>query len=512
MAADYELTMNDYLSILKRRWVQILAVFMMLMLGAVLAAIFLPTVYQSTGTILIESPRVTNDMVQASVTTAAAERIEVIKQRVMTRENILHIVQKHNLYPEEFKKGIITPVVEAMRQRITVELLSTDYRDSKSRDKATIAFKVGFEYSEAELTYKVTNEIVTLFLDENIKSRTDRATETTTFLTEELNSLKADLEKSENKVAAYKQEHSNSLPEHMQMHMDMLQRTDSEIKELDRDYKSTQEELRYLDVELATARASVKNSDAATVSELDAAKAELERSLILYKETHPTIRALKRKIETLQKAADTGVETKPTKIDVASDLVIAKIQTQIEAAKVRLNSIADQKRSSLAQMNQLQSQVKQSPQVERGLFTLMRDYENAKLKYEEVKSKQINAKIAENLEQENKAERFTVIEPPLFPEKPIRPDRKKIFALGLFASLAAALGLAALLEMLDKRVRGVETLTSILNMRPLAIVPYITTQAETRRKKRLIWYAVGSFVVFSLIVIHTLIQPLNRLI
>jgi polysaccharide biosynthesis transport protein len=512
MAADYELTTNDYLSILKRRWVQILATFMSLMLMAVLAAIFLPPVYQSTGTILIESQRVPTDLVQASVTTAAVERIEVIKQRVMSRENLLHVIQKYNLFPEEIKKGILTPLVEIMRQRITVELLSTDYRDAKSRDKLTIAFKVGFEYSDPELTHKVTNELVTLFLDENKKSRTARATETTTFLTEELNTLKDELEKSENKVASYKQEHANSLPEHMQMHMDMLQRLDADIKEMDRDYKSTQEELRYLDVELTTARASIKGGEAdGAVSELDKAKAELERLLILYKETHPTVRAQKRKIETLEKASDDGI-AKPAKTDVASDLVIAKIQAQIEAAKVRLDSLVDQKKSSLVKMNQLQAQVKQSPQVERGLFTLMRDYENAKLKYEEVKSKQINAKIAENLEQDNKAERFTVIEPPLFPEKPIRPDKKKIFALGLFGSLAAALGLVALLEMLDKRVRGVEALTAVLNMRPLAIVPYITSQAEIKHKKNLVWYAIGLFIVFTLIVVHFLIKPLDRLI
>ena len=156
----------------------------------------------------------------------------------------------------------------------------------------------------------------------------------------------------------------------------------------------------------------------------------------------------------------------------------------------------------------------QSPQVERGLFTLMRDYENAKSKYEEVKSKQINAKIAENLEQENKAERFSMLEPPIFPDKPIKPDRKKIIALGIFAGLAGALVLAILLETLDKRIRGVESLTSIINMRPLVIIPYISTKAEISRKKNFNKYLFLSILITTillLLIVHFAIMPLDLL-
>ena len=194
--------------------------------------------------------------------------------------------------------------------------------------------------------------------------------------------------------------------------------------------------------------------------------------------------------------------------------MVAKVQAQIEAAKVRLGSIQDQKRSLEAKNAQLQSQVTQSPQVERGLFSLMRDYENAKSKYEEVKSKQINAKIAENLESENKAERFSLLEPPVFPDKPSKPDRKKIIAVGLFAAIAGAIGTAAMFEAMDKRVRGVEAMTALINMRPLVVIPYITTQNEVKRKVKLIKYAVivsVLSVILGLLLIHFLISPLDLL-
>lgn len=515
MATEYELTLSDYLSILKRRWLQMLAVFIVVLLSSIAAAIFLPPTYQSTGTILIESQQIPDDVVKATVTSYADERIEVIKQMVMTRDNLYRIIQKYNLYPKKIDTETTSTLIDNMRASIFVTILNADVQGG---GKAAIAFKVGFEYERPEIAHKVANEIVTLFLDENVKARTERATETTEFLTQEVDTLRKELEGVENKVATFKQEHSDSLPEHMEMHMSLLQRSESDIKEVDREYKSTQEELRYLDVELASSKANVKTDingvAVSPISELEKAKAELERSLILYKETHPTIRALKRKIETLEKTVEVKPDAKPARADLASELVIAKVQAQIEAAKVRLASLAQQRKSLEAKVDRLQNQVTQSPQVERGLFTLMRDYENAKSKYEEVKSKQINAKIAENLEQENKAERFSMLEPPFFPDKPTKPNRKKVIALGFLGGIAAALGLAFLLESLDRRVRGVDALTTLINMRPLVIIPYISTKTEIKRQKNFNKYLVLSIltgVALLLLIIHFVYMPLDLL-
>ena len=157
----------------------------------------------------------------------------------------------------------------------------------------------------------------------------------------------------------------------------------------------------------------------------------------------------------------------------------------------------------------------QSPQVEKGLSTLMRDYDNAKSKYEEVKSKQLNAKIAENLEQENKAERFSLLEPPTFPESPIRPNRMKIVALGLVGALAGALALAALLEVLEGKLRGLDAVTAAINMRPIVVVPYIYTQHELKRKKsttRYVLLAISLMMLVLLIAIHFLWMPLDLLL
>lgn len=515
MATEYEFTLTDYLSILKRRWLQMLAVFIAVLLAALAVAMLMAPVYQSTGTILVEAQQIPDDVVKATVTSFADERIEVIKQRVMTRDNLYRIINKYKLYPKKVDSETTSTIIDLMRRSLSVELLNADVQNAQG-GHATIAFKVGFEYEKPEIAHKVANEIVTLFLDENVKTRTLRATETTEFLTQEVGNLKKDLESVETKVATYKQQNSNSLPEHMEMHMNMLHQAELDMKEIDRDYKSTQEELRYLDVDLATASASVKKNSVVGTnnSELKKAKADLELAQALYKDTHPTVRALKRQIGNLEQAVDAPVDEKSNKGDLESEFVLGKIRAQVEAGKIRLSSLAQQKKSLQEKNNQLQVQVTQSPQVEKGLASLMRDYDNAKLKYEEVKSKQLNAKIAENLEQENKAERFSLLEPPVFPDKPIRPNRLKILALGLVGALAGALAFAALLEVLEGKLRGLDAVTSAINMRPLVAVPYIYTQHELKRKRsttRYVLLAIGLLLIVLLITIHFLWMPLDLL-
>lgn len=526
MTTDYELTLSDYLAILKRRKFHIAGVFSFVLVIAVAVALLIPPVYQSVGIILVESQQIPTEMVKSSETTFADERIEVIKQRVMTRANLLRIIDKYDLYQEAKAKLQPSQIVQEMRKDIGVILLSTD--KGSSRGKTTIAFQVSFDYRYPDVANKVANEIVTLFLDENAKSRTERAAETNEFLMQEADRLKKELEEVENKVATYKQQYANALPEHLELHMGMIQRTESELKDVEREYKSTQEELRYQEIELEAAKAGVggkifSQQNVSPETELDKLKNELVKASAAYKENHPVVKSLKRKIELLEKniaARSTEANTAAANpLSGASDpeaaLRVEKVKAQIESSRARLQSLAQQQAGLRAKIGGLEGRVTLSPQIERGLLTLERDYENAKAKYDEIRSKQNNAKIAENLEQENKAERFSLLEAPLMPDKPIRPDRKKMIVMGFFLAIAAAFGLVMLMETMDKRVRGVEFLTSVVGMRPIGIVPYIKTQAElTQNRGRYKYIALGVVVILiiALSLAHFLWMPLDMLV
>jgi len=504
--AEYELTLHDYIDILRRRALVMVAAFIVVLVTASAFALLLPPVYQSSGTILIESQQISSEFIATSVTGFASERIEVIKQRVMTRENLLRIIRKYNLFPKGSGSRVTSELIEDLRSRIGINLLNTGGR----RGQATIAFSISVQDRHASQAYRVTSELVTLFLDENIKSRVERATETTEFLSQEAKRLKGDLEKMESLVAIYKQENANALPEHLGLKIDILQRTEATLAALDREYQTTKNEISRLDLELAAALEG--SGTVGGLSELDKLRAAYRDATANYTETHPTVRALKRKIAAIESSV--ANKDDETAISDTDSSLVFKIKSLIATTKQRLASLQSQRRPLRSKIEDLEKQIIKTPQVELGLSSLLRDHGNARKKYEEIQSKQLGAQIAENLEGENKSERFSLIDPPLLADKPIKPNRFKIFILGLFAAFAAAGGLAVLLEMLNQRIRGKGALTTISGQAPLVEIPYITTSDEHSRRKRLIKriiLAASILLVVALVVIHFAYMELDLL-
>jgi polysaccharide chain length determinant protein (PEP-CTERM system associated) len=525
MSVEYELTIRDYLGVVRRHSFYVIATFVLVLITSIVVAIAIPPVYQSVGTIMIESQQIPTDFVKDSVNSFADERIQVVKQRVMTRENLIKIIDKHQLFSEKKSSKSLTDIVELTKAAIGVTLISADVSQGQGR-KSTIAFQISFDYKSPDVAHNVASELVTLFLAENIKSRTERATETTDFLEKEAARQKEELEKIELKVADYKRQHSNALPENADMHMSILQRDEQALRETERDIKTADEELRYLDIELTSAKAGVgfaKSPESVQVvkspaEELEGLKAEYTKLSATYNDEHPTLRALKRKIEKLENSLSTtaNVDTKAQTATLGSkDLIVAKVQAQIDSAKSRRESLVHQQQSLRASLAQMESSVSQTPQVQLGLTSLLRDYDSAKTKYTEMLSKVDTAKVSENLEQENKAERFTVLEPPEFPERPTKPNRKKIIGIGFAAGLGLGLGLAMVLETIDGKLRGAEAIAAHFNMKPLVVVPYMKLGDEVARRRKMLKYSLIAILVFSLLaiyVVHVFVMPLDILI
>ncbi|MBH3426244.1 GumC family protein [Pseudomonas alkylphenolica] len=513
MKSDYELSLNDYIAIIKDRALLLGISIVVILAVTVAVAVMVPPLYQSTGTILVESQQISPDLVSANNNSFADERIEVIRQRVMTRDNLLRIIDKYGLYADKGKRFSESDKIDQMRNAIVVATLSTYV---KGRGEATVAFNVSFEHKRADVAKDVANELVTLFLNENLKQRTERASETTEFLTQEANKLGAELASLENQLADFKQAHANALPEHQALRMSMLSRSELEFREVDRDYKAAQEELRYMELELSAANAGLatkadgsRPTPAEQQQDLPTLKAEYAQLLTRYKEAHPDVVAVKRKIQALEATGGKGATTSTVSLDVA------RVRTRISAAQERIASLAEQKRQLVKKMEGYEAEILEAPQVERGLVTLMRDHDNARKKYEEIRAKEMGAKITESLEQENKAERFVLLEPPLMPEKPVKPNRKKIVALGMVLAPAGGAALVMLLEMLNQRVRGVGALESVVGKRVLVAIPYISTQAELAQRKKwrkLLIVAGVLLVAILLVLVHLLYMPLDLLL
>ena len=512
MDFERELTLKDYINIVKRRFPYVLGFFCLAFTAVVACALWLSPVYESVATILIKSQQVTPDQTIAKF---AADRFATLQQVVLSNENLFNIAKKYKIYGLEKKRNVPREqLIGATRANINVQLLQAG--GDQWAGNPTYAFNIAFTHYDAEDTYNILNDLVKLFLDENDRVSKENVTETTAFFSKEADKRKVALEKIENELTSYKRLHADSLPENKEIYVGSLERLETDLRANQLEYRATMAELRALDVSLESAKAGVglnlPPQPIAASTDLDALKLELAKQKSIYNDNHPSIRVIQRRIDALEKSASES--SKPAKTITQQSVMEDKVQAQIDTANDRLKALQAEEASIRAKIGRTEGRVVQSTQTEGALGSLLRDYENAKASYTEIKDKLESSKIAKNIEMENKGLRFVLSEAPVFPEDPIKPNRILIILAGFVGSIAAAIGLAVLMDKLDKGVRGVDALASIMKIQPIAAIPYITNKAELKRKKYIVHYTlfgILAFVLTVLLAVHFFFMPLDLL-
>lgn len=566
------LDLGSYLAILKRRKWQLILPIVLLAPIAVLVAMELPPVYRSEATILIQQQEIPPELIRTTVTSFADQRIQVIKQRVMTLQNLSELIEKYGLYPEIREKKSINAAVDEMRKNVGLNMVSASVVDprSGSAKEATIAFSLSFKYGSAKITQQVTNELVSLFMAENLRQREAAVEEASRFLREEADKLADRIRGLEGALAKFKQEHPNNMPELFSLNRELMQRTEEQLRDNARTIRSLEEQQLLLETQLSQIDpeltiASSQNGESAMspamrlrtleaeyvgiasrygpthpdrvnmereisalrklvgnadLSALRRQREEIARELEVarerYEPRHPDVKRLERDLAQADRrlAAAGASGTGEVYADSASNPAYVQLKARLDGIKLEIQNLRNSRQELQAQIETYQQRLLQAPNIEREYNDLTRGYENAVSKYREVKDKQLEAELAEALEAERKAERFLLIEPPVVPDEPIQPNRPALLMLGMVGSVGAGVGHLALREFLDKGLYGARTVQMLTGTPPMAVIPYIGTAAERRRR---IWrrYLFAGGVLLSLVLaalaIHLFVKPLDLL-
>jgi len=331
-------TTGEYLSIIRRRKVQILAAAAIVAAVGLVVAISLPPVYRSSATVLVQEQEVPPDLVRSTITSFADERIQVISQQVMTRAVLLQLAEKYGLYEKYRERATNDEVVALMHKNISLTTVNADISDRSSgrRVNATIAFKISFDSAQADSAQKVAAELADLYLAENAKVRQQSVSETTAFLTQEADRLAKQIQDIESNLAQFKRRYAGRLPESSVVNMQLAERTGSELMRIEREISTLQERKFALEAQLATApryaplAASAGEERNFTPAErLRVLQAQYASASGIYGADHPDIRRMRREIAAL--SAETGVPDKET--DSAEKLT--KLESDLAAMRER---------------------------------------------------------------------------------------------------------------------------------------------------------------------------------
>jgi uncharacterized protein involved in exopolysaccharide biosynthesis len=554
-----DMTVSDYVAMFRRRSLLFASTVFFIVLAAIAVAFILPATYYASGTILIEQQDVPEDLVRSTVSNYANERLQIVTQRVMTTDNLAKIIEEHDLYPDERASGLSAPAaVELFRADTKMEPLSAEVTSPGGRTvTTTIAFMIGYSAPTAAKAQTIAKELADLYLMENARTRKEAASGTTTFLSRQAETLKAQVADKEAELAAFKAKHGDSLPEMQRLNLERLESTESEIADLQQEIRSLRDnrDLQASELAVISPYAAYESTDGQIVATDPRRLDQLQRDYIAmsakYGPSHPDLIRLRREIELLtgssivadltpieeqlfslrqqlQTASQTygsdhpevaglqrqiaGLEARRAEVlkssarDVAptNPLYIQK-QGQLNATTNQL-ATAEQRLATLnRRLVDIENRLQVSPEVERQFVALTREHEAMLTQLRELQGKLETAVLAETLEVEQRGERFRLTNPPLLPTEPESPNRIAIVLLGVVLALGAGIGLVVLTESLDDTVRSPKDIARIFQMEPITSISYMEGPRDIRRR-RARNALIGGVAVASVAVVTVIIQ------
>ncbi len=460
----------------------------------------LPSTYGSEALILVDSQRIPERYVSSTVNTEVQDRLANISQEILSTTRLQKIIDNFGLYRDERKRLVQEEIVELMRKDINIKLENGSTRDRPE------AFRVGYRGRNPTLVAQVANQLANLFIEENLRTRELQAQGTADFIDSQLRDAKQTLDQLEAKVSAYKLAHSGNLPEQQSALGATLGRLQVELQGNQDAINRAQQNKVTLQGALQMAQAaegSVRSAQRGTDSgpnsnaspaarkESEFLQAQYDSLRQRYEPTYPRMVRLQHDIERQKMVED------------AEDARIDNLKTQVAMADREIQQRNSELERILKSLEQYQGRIEQLPVREQEMAELTRDYENSKANYKSLLDKKLAAGMATDMERRQQGERFTMLDPPTVPEKPVSPNKPRLQGIGCALSLCLGLVLAFALETKKNAVlgewempEGLEVLGRVPYIRPVARALSDHTENKPARNSE---RALISSVVLSLL-------------
>jgi polysaccharide chain length determinant protein (PEP-CTERM system associated) len=508
MLPGQKFTPEEILGVLRRRVWLLLVPFAIVAAATAVIARKLPDSYKSDSLLLVVPQRVPEDYVKSTVTTRIEDRLQAITQQILSRTRLERIIQDFDLYADERRTGIMEDVVEKMRKDIEIQIVKGD------------AFRISYVGYEPRTVMKVTERLASAFIEEGLRDRETLAEGTSQFLETQLADARRRLVEDEKKVEAYRRKYAGELPSQLDSNLQAIRNTQMQVQSVLESLNRDQDRRLMLERQIAELENQAPEPAAAEATaeqQLATAKTALAALETRLTDEHPDVQRMKRVVRDLQAKADAEAQTKPVSAGAAMPATEAPRQKRLRELHAELDQLTlqiahkqDEEKQLRAMTTAYQTRVEKAPTRESELTELTRDYGTLQTLYSNLLAKKEESQISANLERRQIGEQFRLLDPARLPEKPFRPNRPLINSLGLVGGLIAGCGLIALVEYRDKTFKTDEDVTSILTLPVLAVVPFMQSGRERRRRmvrRVAVGFGLATTVVACLaVVVYTFVR------
>jgi polysaccharide chain length determinant protein (PEP-CTERM system associated) len=498
-----ELSIDDYLAMLRRRMKVILIPALLAPLAGFLVSFLFPAKYTSQSLVMVEGQKVPEGIVKPMVTADLTERVATLQQRVLSQSALRPILEHSGLV----KPGQdMDDLIDKIRLNMTVEAVETDLsqigttKPKPGQSSAVPGFYVNYTAANAREAQQICNELTSLMLEENLKSREDVARGTTDFLSKQVEDTKRNLDDLDSKLAAFKKQYMGQLPGDEDNNLKILMGLNSQLDANTQSLSRAQQDKAYTESLLAQQIAAWKTSQSASNPQtLQQQLSQLQAQLIdlqaRYTADHPDviktqadIAQVKKKLDEINNASDKTTGTTPDKESASEPPEIRQLRLQVHQYEDLIAQASRDQKKLQQEISTYQGRVALSPAIEEQYKQLARDYDNTQKVYQDLLADKSNSDIALKMEQQQEGELMRLLNPANLPDLPSFPNRLFFAGGGLGAGLALGLGLALWLELRDKSIRTQADAEAALELPMLVAVPWVgETVAENTNGKGHFW-------------------------
>jgi succinoglycan biosynthesis transport protein ExoP len=434
--------------ILQRIWLFLIPALVGLIIG-VAAAYLLPTTYQSKAVLLVEAPLLPQDVASdVGGIEMIDQRMARIRQEIMSRSQLIEIINRNGLYQSELKIKTFSEVIEQMRSAIKIEPVTANIQ--ANRQRGTIAFSISYDYSDPIKAQAVLQSLTDEIREINSSTQSQQATNTVQFLSDQAAELQTQISELETNILSIKSANGAALsgtsfalgsPDGLQSQINTARRAQREL------------------AQTATQRDPAVQQAESTLAALRAT----------YTESHPDVTLAKQRLEEAKRLADTREQALP--VDRT-----AQIDSQISTNNRQIGIL----RNAMGNASSGIAAARQAPALMEQLNQLAQKLEGLNTQYRRVQLQLASARAGKRADDEQQGERLRLVESPTIPDTPISPNRPMLIGGGLIMGLG--LGLAAILglELLRRPIRHVSVVTYTMGEPPLVVIPTIYAPGDRK--------------------------------
>ena len=481
-------------------------------IAATIWARSLPNRYQSSATILVVPPRVSEKLVDQTMNTTLAQRLQALQQRLMSRSNLERIIQELNLYPEERKTLLMEQIVERMRNDAGINVTKTRGRRSEPNN-----FTISFESDSPRTAMQVADRLAALYLNANLEDREQHAVSNTEFLRSQAEDARKRLHEQEKKLEAFKRTYGGELPSQVQSNLQVMNSTTAELQQLaekvnrDRDRQLVLEQLIREETSVVIAN-PVGNPGkdgphpATAAEQLEQARNAYRALRLKLKAGHPDVTAAERQMAALEKKAEAEALQQPlsgngqptrtlTPGEANRSVRLTQMRAELQNLERRMMGYQAEEKRLQGMLTTYRARVERAPAREVEFAELQRDHEAMQNSYLQLSKRVQDAEVAVNLERLQVGEQFRIVDPARIPERPSGPNRMRYSLMGLLAGLALGVAIAGLLEYRDTALRTEADVLVALSLPVVALIPTMVTTADRRNSGRRRWVLMSAGAV-----------------